>query len=174
MHLHKSSRLTDGLTTRRPSDEVTEAWLRLMRVRSCVLEAVEQDLKKAGFPPLAWYEALLELSRAPGGELRPVELEKQMLLPQYSTSRLIERLVDEGLAARRECKNDKRGLFVEISEAGRDLQKRMGEAYSVAIERHVGSKLSDAEAAKLCGLLDRLGCCAQTASLDEKEAASSQ
>ncbi len=114
------------------------------------------------------------MSRAPGGELRPVELEKQMLLPQYSTSRLIERLVDEGLAARRECKNDKRGLFVEISEAGRDLQKRMGEAYSVAIERHVGSKLSDAEAAKLCGLLERLGCCTQTPPLDAKEAASSQ
>ena len=174
MHLHKSSRPSDGngLTARRPSDEVTEAWLRLMRVRSCVLEAVEQDLKKAGFPPLAWYEALLELSRAPGGELRPVELEKQMLLPQYSTSRLIERLVDEGFAARRECKNDKRGLFVEISEAGRNLLGRMGEAYSIAIERHVGSKLSDAEAVKLCGLLDRLGCCAQTPPSDAKEATS--
>ena len=80
--------------------------------------AVEQDLKKAGFPPLAWYDALLELSRAPAGELRPVELEKQMLIPQYSTSRLIDRLVDEGLAARRECKMDKRGLFVEITESG--------------------------------------------------------
>jgi len=174
MHLHKSSRPGDsnGPMIRRPSTEATEAWLRLMRVRSCVLDAVEQDLKKAGFPPLAWYDALLELSRAPSGELRPVELEKQMLLPQYSTSRLIERLVDEGLATRRECKKDKRGLFVEISDAGRDLQKRMGEAYSVAIERHVGSKLSDADAARLCGLLDRLGCCAQTSPSDAKEAAS--
>ena len=120
---------------------------------------VEQDLKKAGFPPLAWYDALLELSRAPAGELRPVELEKQMLLPQYSTSRLIDRLVDEGLAVRRECKIDKRGQFVEITEAGRELQKKMWSAYSAAIEKHVGSKLSDADAVKLCGLLDRLGCC---------------
>ena len=31
-------------------------------------------------------------------------------------------------------------------------------AYSTAIEKHVGSKLTDADAAKLCGLLDRLGC----------------
>ncbi len=143
---------------RRPSTEATAAWIRLMRIQSRVLGAVEQDLKKAGFPPLAWYDALLELSRAPGGELRPVELEKQMLIPQYSTSRLIDRLVEEGLAARRECKMDKRGLFVEITEAGRDLQKRMWSAYSAAIERHVGSKLSDADAAKLCSLLDRLGC----------------
>jgi DNA-binding MarR family transcriptional regulator len=29
-----------------------------------------------------------------------------MLIPQYSTSRLIDRLVDEGLASRRECKID--------------------------------------------------------------------
>ena len=143
---------------RKPSTEATAAWIRLMRIQSRVLGAVEQDLKKAGFPPLAWYDALLELSRSPQGALRPVELEKQMLIPQYSTSRLIDRLVDEGLAARRECKIDKRGQFVEITEAGRELQKKMWNAYSAAIEKHVGSKLSDPDAIKLCGLLDRLGC----------------
>src|SRR5579871_146432 len=150
---------------RRPSTEATAAWIRLMRVQSRVLDAVEQDLKKAGFPPLAWYDALLELSRAPTGELRPVELERQMLIPQYSASRLIDRLVDEGLAVRRECKMDKRGQFVEITEAGRELQKRMWSAYSAAIENHVGSKLSDADAVKLSALLDRLGCsCGETTS----------
>lgn len=147
---------------RRPSTEATEVWTRLMRVQECVLGAVEQDLKKAGFPPLAWYDALLELSRAPGGELRPVELERQMLLPQYATSRLIDRLVEEGLAVRRECKMDKRGLFVEITEAGRELQKKMWSSYSAAIERHIGSKLSDADAVKLANLLDRLGCACNT------------
>ncbi len=122
---------------RKLSSEATAAWIRLMRVPSRVLDCVEQDLKKAGFPPLAWYDALLELSRAPSGELRPVELERQMLIPQYSTSRLIDKLVDEGLAARRECKIDKRGQFVEITEAGRELQKKMWNAYSAAIDKHV-------------------------------------
>ena len=153
----------DDAMKRKPSTEATAAWIRLMRIQSRVLDAVEQDLKRAGFPPLAWYDALLELSRAPSGEMRPVELEKQMLIPQYSASRLIDRLVDEGLAARRECKMDKRGLFVEITDTGRDLQKRMWSAYSAAIEKHVGSKLSDSDAARLCGLLDRLGCACQEA-----------
>ena len=57
----------------------------------------------AGFPPLSWYDALLELSRAPNGMLRPVELEKHMLLPQYSTSRLVDRLAEAGLAERKTC-----------------------------------------------------------------------
>lgn len=142
----------------RPSTEATAAWTRLVRVQMRVLDAVEQELKRAGFPPLAWYDALVELARAPTGELRPVELERQMLLPQYSTSRLIDRLVDERLAARRECKMDKRGLYVEITDEGRELQARMACAYLEAIEKHVGSKLSNPEAMKLCALLDRLGC----------------
>jgi DNA-binding MarR family transcriptional regulator len=159
---------------RKPSTEATAAWIRLMRVQSRVLDAVEHDLKKAGFPPLAWYDALLELSRAARG-LRPVELEKQMLIPQYSTSRLIERLVDEGLAVRRECEIDKRGQFVEITELGRELQKKMWHSYSAAIERHIGAKLSDIEAMKLCGLLDRLGCSCDEASFAVgKEAASAR
>src|ERR1700746_545952 len=156
--LHSPLSSMDRDMKRKPSTEATAAWIRLMRVQSRVLDAVEQDLKRAGFPPLAWYDALLELSRAPTGELRPVELERQMLIPQYSTSRLIDRLVDEGLAARRECKVDKRGQFVQITEAGRELQRRMWGAYSAAIEKYVGSKLSDADAVKLSGLLDRLGC----------------
>jgi hypothetical protein len=51
------------------------------------------------------------------------------------------------------------------------LQKKMWNAYSAGIEKHVGSKLSDADAVKLCGLLDRLGCCAggETPSLAAKD-----
>ena len=48
---------------RKPSTEATAAWIRLMRIQSRVLDAVEQDLKRAGFPPLAWFDALMELSR---------------------------------------------------------------------------------------------------------------
>jgi hypothetical protein len=48
----------DAAMKRKPSNEVTAAWIRLMRVQSRVLDCVEQDLKKAGFPPLAWYDRL--------------------------------------------------------------------------------------------------------------------
>ncbi|MCC7348877.1 MAG: MarR family transcriptional regulator, partial [Variibacter sp.] len=76
-----------------PSAQAITAWARLVRVQQGLLAAVEADLKAAGFPPLAWYDALLELSRAPEGRLRPLELEKAMLLPQYGMSRLVDRLV---------------------------------------------------------------------------------
>src|SRR2546430_4692930 len=148
----------DRAMKRKPSTEAMAAWIRLMRVQSRVLDAVEQDLKKAGFPPLAWYDALLELSRAPSGEMRPVELEKQMLIPQYSTSRLIDRLVDEGLAARRECKVDKRGQFVEITEAGRGVEKKKWGGDFPAVGKDVGLEISDAECVELFGFFRWVGC----------------
>ncbi|MFN5520844.1 MAG: MarR family transcriptional regulator, partial [Bradyrhizobium sp.] len=42
-------------------------------------------------------------------------------------------------------------------------------------EKHVGSKLSDADAAKLCALLDRLGCsCGQAVPYSAGEGASTR
>ena len=161
MQVHESTMFGAeiSLMSRKPSPETTSCWMRLVRVQQGLLVAVEQDLKKAGFPPLAWYDALLELSRSPVGALRPVELEKQMLLPQYSTSRLIDRLVEAGLAERQTCPVDGRGLYVAITQAGRSMQKKMWETYSAAIERHVGSKLSNKDSATLCELLGRLSSC---------------
>jgi DNA-binding MarR family transcriptional regulator len=141
---------------RSPAPETIDAWARLVRVQQHLLARVEADLKAERFPPLAWYDALLELSRAAHGRLRPVELERTMLLPQYSTSRLTERLVKAGLAVREVCPIDRRGQFIAITPEGRALQKRMWEAYAAAIERHLGSRLSTEDAGRLCELLAKL------------------
>ena len=136
--------------------EATSAWARLVRVQQSLQSAVERDLKAAGFPPLAWYDALLELSRAPRGELRPVELEKQMLMPQYSTSRLVDRLVEAASLSARLVRWMAAVRFAAITPTGRNMQKRMWETYAAAIERHVGSKLTCKEAAGLHDLLGKL------------------
>lgn len=141
---------------RSPASETVTAWARLLRVQHNLLMAVEADLKAAGFPPLAWYDALLELSRAANGRMRPVELEKAMLLPQYSTSRLVERLTRAGLIVRQVCPMDRRGQIIAITPEGRALQRGMWEAYAASIERHLGTRLSREDAGRLCELLAKL------------------
>jgi DNA-binding MarR family transcriptional regulator len=141
---------------KRPSREVVSAWVNLVRTQQTLLAAVERDLKKAGFPPLVWYDVLLELSRHECGAMRPIELEKHMLLPQYSMSRLVERMAEAGYVERMVCPMDGRGQFVGITAPGRALQKKMGNVYSAAIEQHLGAKLTNAEAESLGGLLAKL------------------
>src|SRR5437016_2572198 len=141
---------------RNPSDAVTKVWARLIRARETVVGAVERELKAAGLPPLAWYDVLLELSRAPDGRLRPFEIEKETLLAQYNLSRLLDRLGKEGLIAREPCEEDGRGQWVVITEKGRALQARTWKVYARAIQRHVGDRLDDKAAVQLAALLGRL------------------
>src|SRR3954452_9661891 len=141
---------------RNPSDAVTKAWARLIRARELVVGAVEAELKAAGLPPLAWYDVLLELTRAPGGRLRPFEIEKQTLLAQYNLSRLLDRLADEGPVTRAPHEDDARGQWVVITEKGRALQARTWKVYARSIQRHVGEKLDDKAANTLADLLGRL------------------
>ena len=140
----------------KPCDSTVVAWTRLVRAEQAVLGAVERDLKEAGFPPLAWYDVLLELVRAADGRLRPYELEQKTLLAQYNLSRLLDRLEREGLIRRQTCPDDARGQWVVVTDRGRALQEKMWKAYAPAIQRHVGDKLDEKQAATLGELLGRL------------------
>jgi DNA-binding MarR family transcriptional regulator len=145
------------MTAKMPSDPTTDAWIALVRAQQKVLGAVEADLKAAGFPPLAWYDILLELRRARPDGLRPMDFEPRLLLAQHNVSRLLDRLEKAGLIQRMAHRSDGRGQQIHITDAGLDLQKRMWPVYGAAIERHVGSRLAgDEEARKLAGLLGKL------------------
>jgi DNA-binding MarR family transcriptional regulator len=139
-----------------PSDNVILAWALLVRSGQSVLGAVEADLKRAKFPPLGWYDVLLELRRAGDGGLRPFEIEERLLLAQHNVSRLVDRIVAAGLAERQTCPTDGRGQVVVITGKGRDLLIAMWPIYRAAIARHVAERLSDTEAAALARLLAKL------------------
>ncbi len=139
-----------------PSETTVRAWARLVKASHAVLSAVEADLKAAGFPPLAWYDLLLELERVGGEGLRPFELERRTLLAQYNLSRLVERLAQAGYLERRPCPEDGRGSILVLTRAGRALLRRMWPAYRAAIEDHVGRRLSEREAEQLGRLLGKL------------------
>ena len=142
--------------SRNPSEPVTHAWIGLMRARETVLGAIERDLKAADCPPLAWYDVLLELVRAPQGRLRPFEIEKETLLAQYNLSRLLDRLERGGLVTRAPCDDDGRGQWAIVTDKGRAAQARTWKVYAKSIQRHVGAKLDDKAAATLADLLGRL------------------
>jgi DNA-binding MarR family transcriptional regulator len=138
-----------------PSEATITAWVRLVKASRHVLGAVEADLRTAGFPPLGWYDVLLELRRA-AAPLRPLEIEGRLLLAQPNVSRLIDRLEAAGYVERQPCEEDGRGQVVALTDAGRDLLKRMWPIYRSAIQRHVGAKLTGDGASRLSRLLGQL------------------
>jgi DNA-binding MarR family transcriptional regulator len=139
-----------------PSEAAVTAWARLMRAQKLMLAVIERDLKAAKLPPLVWYDVLLETERAGEGGIRPVALEKVMLLAQYNLSRLLDRIEAEGLIARAPCVADGRGQVVVITKAGRALRHAMWPVYASAIEKAFGRHMDRSEALQLTGLLGRM------------------
>jgi DNA-binding MarR family transcriptional regulator len=140
----------------RLDDKEIAAWARLLKASAKLIEAVERDLKSADLPPLAWYDALLELHRSEPEGLRPGDLEKKMLLPQYNVSRLIDRLEAASCAERLPHPEDKRGQIVRITEKGTDLTRRMWRVYRRTIAANFSEKLKPGDARKLAELLKPL------------------
>ncbi len=146
------------MTNRRSeiSEGAIAAWARLVRVSQSLLAAVEDDLKSAGFPPLAWYDALLELRRRGKAGLRPYELQAAMLLAQYNLSRLMDRLSIAGYVERLPCETDRRGQILRITPAGRTLLAAMWPAYRAAIAKHFATRLDGCETERLAATLSKL------------------
>ncbi|MFC3162908.1 MarR family winged helix-turn-helix transcriptional regulator [Ciceribacter thiooxidans] len=163
MHMHLSVNLDafaslcyDAVMEKTPSDAAIRAWARLTRAQQTAMGVIEQRLKAAKLPPLAWYDVLLEVERAGPAGLRPFELEKAMLLAQYSLSRLLSRIEEAGYIVRQNCEEDGRGQLITITDAGKTARREIWAVYSAAIEAAVGQHLSDEQANTLSDLLERI------------------
>ncbi len=153
-------------TNRQPCDSTVAAWTRLLRAQRCTLVSVERALKDEGFPPLEWYDVLLELER--GGPLRPRDLQSRLLLAQSNLSRLLDRMEGAGAVARASCKEDARGQLVRLTTSGKALRAKMWKVYARAIQEVIGARLSGPEAATLADLLGRLSGCSAAGQLPAK------
>lgn len=138
------------------SDEVQFAWANLVRTGTHVMQRVEDDVKKRGFPPVAWYDVLWQLDKHPEGTLQQGEVQNRVLLAQYNFVRLLDRLERAGLIRRVPCKIDGRSNVLHLTDAGRALRQEMWIAYDEAIAAHVGAHLTCEEAASLAALLTKL------------------
>ncbi len=137
------------------SDTVS-AWMALVTISRILRERIEADLKAAGLPALSWYDALLELEKAGKDGLRPYELKDRLLLPQYGTSRLLDRMIAAGLIEKTDCTTDARGFLVRPTSKGLEMRQNMWPIYARALQEHFGRVIDDEEIKALVGLRQRM------------------
>lgn len=127
-----------------------------MRAQATALAHVEASLKDAGYPPLTWYDVLLEVERAGAAGIRAIELQQRLLLPQYGVSRLLSKIEAAGYISRQSSTDDGRSQEIVITTSGRKLRRDMWAVYGPAINQAVGCKLTAAERKDLAALLEKL------------------
>lgn len=119
------------------------AWESVLRARALIVREVERRLAEAGLPPLAWYDVLFSLHRAPERRLRQHELADAIVLSRSGLSRLVDRMEEAGAIERFACPKDRRGQHVQPTEAGTELMRRMWPVYAAALQEHFAPALGD-------------------------------
>ena len=128
-------------------DDALATWRSFLNAHARVTRAIGRDLAAAGLPDVSWYDALWALHEAPGGGMRVNELAGAVVLNPTGMSRFVDRLEREGLVRREPDPADRRALQVVLTDAGRDLLRRMWPIYARGIETYFAAHLQDAQRA---------------------------
>ena len=99
---------------------------------------------------------LLQVSKAPGRRLRPVEIARAVLLTRSGITRLVQGLEGAGLVERVECPDDARGFLVALTPAGLELVRRARETHLEGVAELFTDRYTDEELETLADLLERL------------------
>jgi DNA-binding MarR family transcriptional regulator len=106
--------------------------------------------------PLAWFEVLLQLRRAPEGRLTMSQIAEGAVYTSGGTTRLVDRIETAGLVARRTCPSDRRAVHVEITSAGNARLDAALTAHLGHLETGMTERLCPDERATLAELLEKL------------------
>jgi DNA-binding MarR family transcriptional regulator len=106
--------------TVRLSKDQLGSWRAFLRAHAEVTRRLEADLLAECQLPLAWYDVLVQLVEAPGHRLRMTDLAGEVLISRSGLTRLVDRLVAEGLVRREPALDDARGTFAVMTDAGYD------------------------------------------------------
>jgi DNA-binding MarR family transcriptional regulator len=132
------------------------AWRVLLNAHASVVAHAEEALAAAGLPPLAWYDVLWAIRRAPKRRVRMAELASSLTISRGGLSKFADRLENAGLIRREPAADDGRGLYAVLTADGNALLRRMWPVYSRALHEKFVSAISTEEAALIAAALGRV------------------
>lgn len=134
-------------------------WLRLSACDALIGQKLRTRLRKAFDTTPARYDLMALLDKGSDGQgmngLTMGELSKRLMVTNGNVTGIVDRLVQDGLAARSSASHDRRTHLVRLTPAGRAAFRSMAEAHQSWLADLMGG-LEREEVATLLGLLDRL------------------
>src|SRR3954452_1314655 len=131
------------------SADEQRAWRAYLEATRLLAEHLEAQLQRDSGMPHAYYEILVSLSETPGRRLRMSELADRTRSSRSRLSHAVARLEEAGWVARRNCAEDRRGAFAELTEAGLAALVEAAPGHVEAVRSHLLDRLSSEQVAQL-------------------------
>jgi len=145
--------MTEPISRRDPR---LSTWATFLRAHARVVRELEKELQAEQRLALTDYDVLVQLVTADERRLRMSELADRLLLSRSGVTRLVDRLVAEGLVERATCDTDRRGQWAALTGAGVERLRAASPTHLRGVAEHFLDRLSTEELASLEGMLDRV------------------
>ena len=144
------------MTSLSPHDPRLGAWRAFLLAHARVMRALERELQDEQRLALTDYDVLVQLATAEERRLRMSDLAERLLLSRSGATRLVDRLVADGLVERVSCESDRRGQGAQVTEVGHDRLRAATPTHLRGVAEHFVDRLSSDELAALERALARL------------------
>lgn len=111
-------------------------WRRVAELHARVDRESETALRAESGLSVVEYTLLDVMHRQRGRDhLRMRQVARATALSESATTRLVDRLEGRGLLARYLCADDRRGIYAELTDAGRAMLERSRHVYEAAVDQ---------------------------------------
>jgi DNA-binding MarR family transcriptional regulator len=131
--------MTVSVPTGRPlsaHDPRIAPWRAFLLAHARITRRMDEELRTEHDLSFAEYDALLTIARRPDRRIRMGQLADEVVLSKSGVTRLIDRLVSDGLVERSTCLADGRGAEAVITDRGLARLRAASRTHLRGIEQH--------------------------------------
>jgi len=140
--------------TRNLSQAELAAWQAFLHAHQQVIDTLDAELRAEHGLSLSDYDVLLRLARAPEGKLHMTELARRIMFSPSGLTRVVDRLMRDGLVERLRDTADARVVFARLTEKGRDRLRKAAQTHVRGIRQHFTGRLSPRQLRNVAAALE--------------------
>src|SRR3954451_10947823 len=149
-----------GTPPPRPGQGLAQGWCALSSLHGRIEAHIERALQAGHELSVREFSLLSVLSDqhdGDGGHLQMKQLADSVVLSQSATTRLVTRLEDRGLLSRYICPDDRRGIYTDVTDAGRTLLEQARPTNEKALREALDQAATNPELGPLVRALEAHG-----------------
>lgn len=137
-------------------DDEMRAWRAYVIASELLRKQLNRELQEHHGLALADYEVLVRLSEQDAGRMRMAHLAGEVASSKSRLSHQISRMEAAGLVQRVECGDDARGVFAEITAAGRARLRETAPTHVSGVRAHLIDLLGASDQKALAEIFERV------------------
>jgi len=118
-----------------------DAWRGFLFANAKVVRALDTDMVEQHGLSMTWFDLLSRIKQAPGQRLRMHQLEEASLFTRSGITGLADRLENAGFVRRERSVEDRRGVYLAITQAGIDKIDEVWPDHQLSIQNHFAQHL---------------------------------